>query len=210
MSWLPGARTTGPCLGDVAAALIDGELSHAERERAHRHLTHCPACRAEVEAERQLKLRLHGLAPAPALGEMLSARLLAVGSSDALSRRTSGVPGSRRDATQTRDARPRARSPLSRSSSGRSPLSRSSSGRSPLSRSSSGRSPLRRRTLGSAAVVALGLTAAFAFGGDSEPPSTTVDPGIGAFVTEYVVSTDGLAPALQANLTAGGGAPTGR
>ena len=200
MSWLPGARTTGPCLGDVAAALIDGELSHAERERAHRHLTHCPACRAEVEAERQLKLRLHGLAPAPALGEMLSARLLAVGSSDALSRRTSGVPGSRRDATQTRDARPRARSPLSRSSSGRSPLSRSSSGR----------SPLRRRTLGSAAVVALGLTAAFAFGGGSEPPSTTVDPGIGAFVTEYVVSTDGLAPALQANLTAGGGAPTGR
>ena len=190
MSWLPGARTTGPCLGDVAAALIDGELSHAERERAHRHLTHCPACRAEVEAERQLKLRLHGLAPAPALGEMLSARLLAVGSSDALSRRTSGVPGSRRDATQTRDARPRARSPLSRSSSGR--------------------SPLRRRTLGSAAVVALGLTAAFAFGGGSEPPSTTVDPGIGAFVTEYVVSTDGLAPALQANLTAGGGAPTGR
>ena len=220
MSWLPGARTTGPCLGDVAAALIDGELSHAERERAHRHLTHCPACRAEVEAERQLKLRLHGLAPAPALGELLSARLLAVGSSDALSRRTSGVPGSRRDATQTRDARPRARSPLSRSSSGRSPLSRSSSGRSPLSRSSSGRSPrsrsssgrspLRRRTLGSAAVVALGLTAAFAFGGGSEPPSTTVDPGIGAFVTEYVVSTDGLAPALQANLTAGGGAPTGR
>ena len=200
MSWLPGARTTGPCLGDVAAALIDGELSHAERERAHRHLTHCPACRAEVEAERQLKLRLHGLAPAPALGEMLSARLLAVGSSDALSRRTSGVPGSRRDATQTRDARPRARSPLSRSSSGRSPLSRSSSGR----------SPLRRRTLGSAAVVALGLTAAFAFGGGSEPPSTTVDPGIGAFVTEYVVSTDGLAPALRANLTAGGGAPTGR
>ena len=200
MSWLPGARTTGPCLGDVAAALIDGELSHAERERAHRHLTHCPACRAEVEAERQLKLRLHGLAPAPALGEMLSARLLAVGSSDALSRRTSGVPGSRRDATQTRDARPRARSPLSRSPSGRSPLFRSPSGR----------SPLRRRTLGSAAVVALGLTAAFAFGGGSEPPSTTVDPGIGAFVTEYVVSTDGLAPALQANLTAGGGAPTGR
>ena len=184
MSWLPGAWTTGPCLGDVAAALIDGELSHAERERAHRHLTHCPACLAEVEAERQLKLRLHGLARAPALGELLSARLLAVGSSeDLLSRRPAGVTPSRRSrvgATGPRDARP------------------------------VGRSPLRRRTIGGAVVAALGLTAAFALGGSSEPPSTVVDPGTNAFVTEYVSTTDGGLPARQVRLTTGGGTHTGR
>ncbi|MCW2714635.1 MAG: hypothetical protein JWN88_1682, partial [Frankiales bacterium] len=31
MSPLRGASATGRCLGDVAAALIDGELSHAGR-----------------------------------------------------------------------------------------------------------------------------------------------------------------------------------
>jgi len=49
------------CLGDVAAALVDGELDHAARERAHRHLAHCGPCRAEVDAQRRLKARLSGI-----------------------------------------------------------------------------------------------------------------------------------------------------
>lgn len=193
MSWLPGARTTGPCLGDVAAALIDGELSHAERERAHRHLTHCPACLAEVEAERQLKLRLHGLTQAPAFGELLSARLLAIGTSEAPLRRA-GAPHSRRDATGPPAARPRGRSSLARS---------------PLRPSAPRRFPPRRGTLGGAALVALGLTAVIALRGGAEPPSTSVEPGIDAFVTQYVVSKDGVAPARQVRLTTGGGVQTG-
>ena len=40
------------CLADVVAALVDGELDHAAREKAQRHLLHCDSCRAEVDVQR--------------------------------------------------------------------------------------------------------------------------------------------------------------
>ncbi|MCY7364907.1 MAG: zf-HC2 domain-containing protein, partial [Frankiaceae bacterium] len=49
------------CLGEQVAALVDGELDHAARERAQRHLAHCVTCRAEADAHRRLKVRLHDL-----------------------------------------------------------------------------------------------------------------------------------------------------
>lgn len=64
------------CLGDVVAALVDGELDHAARERAQRHLAHCPTCRTEVDAERRLKARLTGTAVDPAPSDALTARLI--------------------------------------------------------------------------------------------------------------------------------------
>ncbi|SDQ45225.1 anti-sigma factor family protein [Thermostaphylospora chromogena] len=48
-------------LGERVSALVDGELSHSERERALAHLTFCADCRAEVEAVRALKNRLRSL-----------------------------------------------------------------------------------------------------------------------------------------------------
>ncbi|MDQ1713948.1 MAG: hypothetical protein QOE45_3398 [Frankiaceae bacterium] len=45
-------------LDDVTAALVDNELSHDERDRALAHITHCSACRAEVDAQRRLKALL--------------------------------------------------------------------------------------------------------------------------------------------------------
>lgn len=48
-------------LGERVSALVDGELSHHERERALAHLTFCADCRAEVEAVRALKNRLRAL-----------------------------------------------------------------------------------------------------------------------------------------------------
>ena len=180
MSRFLGASASGPCLGDVAAALIDGELSHAERERAHRHLTHCADCRAEVDAERRLKLRLHGLAEVPVLGEPLSAWLLAVGSADPSLSRRPPAPSSTSRRSRPGTAGPRSGRPGNR----------------PHAR--------RRRTLGGAAFVALGLTAAFALGGGSEPPSTVVDPGMDTFVTEYVSTTSDVSPARRASLTTGG------
>jgi anti-sigma factor RsiW len=182
MSPLRGASATGRCLGDVAAALIDGELSHAGRERAHRHLAHCAGCRAEVDAERRLKLRLHGLAEVPVVGEPLAARLLAVASGDPT------APGGALTAS----------SPATRSTRSRRRTSSGPPGGRPRNRSHP-----RRRTLGGAAFVALGLTAAFALGGPSEPPSTVVDPGTDAFVTEYVSTSSDLAPARRATLTTG-------
>jgi anti-sigma factor RsiW len=48
-------------LGELAAAVTDGVLGHHARERALVHLASCPQCRAEVEAQRQLKSMLSGL-----------------------------------------------------------------------------------------------------------------------------------------------------
>ncbi|MCW2616619.1 MAG: hypothetical protein JWN08_3613, partial [Frankiales bacterium] len=64
------------CLGDVVAALVDGELDHAARERAQRHLAHCADCRAEVDAQRRLKSRLSSASDDPSPSDALTARLL--------------------------------------------------------------------------------------------------------------------------------------
>ncbi|WP_163511086.1 anti-sigma factor [Fodinicola acaciae] len=48
-------------LGELAAAVTDGTLGHHARDRALAHLASCPACRAEVEAQRRLKNMLGGL-----------------------------------------------------------------------------------------------------------------------------------------------------
>lgn len=58
-------------LGERLSALIDGELGHAERERALSHLAGCEACRCEAEMLRHLKRRLYGMhAPEPPLDFM--------------------------------------------------------------------------------------------------------------------------------------------
>lgn len=62
----------GDHLGPRLAALVDGELSHDDRDRALAHIAGCAACRALVESERTLKSQLESMAmPEP------SARLMA-------------------------------------------------------------------------------------------------------------------------------------
>ncbi|MFD0900667.1 anti-sigma factor family protein [Actinomadura sediminis] len=56
------------CLGERLTALVDGELGHDERERAHAHLAVCARCRAEAATLRSLKGRLRGLGGAPEPG----------------------------------------------------------------------------------------------------------------------------------------------
>ncbi|MCK2213040.1 anti-sigma factor [Actinomadura sp. ATCC 31491] len=62
-------------LGERVSALVDGELSHHERERALAHLTFCADCRAEVESVRALKSRLRSL-DGPAMPADLTMSLL--------------------------------------------------------------------------------------------------------------------------------------
>ncbi|MER7174942.1 SAV_2336 N-terminal domain-related protein [Streptomyces mesophilus] len=77
------AQGTGPApdplpdqhLGDQLAALLDGELNHAARERVLAHLATCAQCRAEVDAQRRLKATLTGAAPATTPSETFLARL---------------------------------------------------------------------------------------------------------------------------------------
>jgi len=48
-------------IGSTASALVDGQLSPAEEERAWKHVLGCPGCRRLVEKEGWLKQRLAGL-----------------------------------------------------------------------------------------------------------------------------------------------------
>jgi hypothetical protein len=62
----------GDHLGPRLAALVDGELSHDDRDRALGHIAGCVQCRTLVESERTLKGQLDSMAmPEP------SARLMA-------------------------------------------------------------------------------------------------------------------------------------
>ncbi|MFC0599682.1 zf-HC2 domain-containing protein [Streptomyces palmae] len=72
-------RSGGPSpaeqhLGDRLAALVDGELGHDARERVLAHLATCPRCKAEADAQRQLKDAFARTAP-PAPSASLLARL---------------------------------------------------------------------------------------------------------------------------------------
>jgi hypothetical protein len=64
-------------LGRRLSALIDGELSGAERDRVHAHLARCLACRAEAKELRELKRRMSHLRDVPA-DDALTRRLAAI------------------------------------------------------------------------------------------------------------------------------------
>jgi anti-sigma factor RsiW len=55
-------------IGSTASALVDGQLSPAEEERAWKHVLGCPGCRRLVEKEGWVKQRLAGLASPTAFG----------------------------------------------------------------------------------------------------------------------------------------------
>jgi anti-sigma factor RsiW len=52
-------------IGSTASALVDGQLSPAEEERAWKHVLTCPGCRRLVEKEGWVKQRLAGLGLPP-------------------------------------------------------------------------------------------------------------------------------------------------
>ncbi len=59
-------------LGERLSALVDGELSGAERDRAYAHLASCAQCRAEAAQLRALKQKLRSLVEgAPAEAAMI-------------------------------------------------------------------------------------------------------------------------------------------
>ena len=64
-------------LGDNLSALVDGELTGADLDRANAHLAACERCRGDAAALRALKSQLRGLA-ADAGHDDLTLRLLAM------------------------------------------------------------------------------------------------------------------------------------
>ena len=63
-------------IGARAAALVDGQLSRSEEERAWSHVLSCPGCRRLVEREGWTKRQLGSLGGVPAAGVGPSPRLL--------------------------------------------------------------------------------------------------------------------------------------
>ena len=61
-------------LGELAAALVDGELDHDARDRALAHIALCSECREEVEAQRRTK-GLVGRMPSPVMPQRLTESL---------------------------------------------------------------------------------------------------------------------------------------
>jgi anti-sigma factor RsiW len=157
-------------LDDWAAALVDAELSAAERDRALAHLAGCDPCRAEVDRQRQVKARL---APGPvsAVPAALAARLLAIpaGASDAPARSGDVV---RRSAAAS--SRPWGTRPWSRRADRPVPARRRSA---------------TRMALNSAGLVAAAMAVAVLAGG--EAPGQ-VRPPVGTYVVEHTATTTQL------------------
>jgi len=169
------------------AALVDGELDHAAREKAQRHLAHCLPCRAEVEAQRRVKSRL-GRVGEPDPSDGLTARLLGLAppGPDV----AAVAPRLQECAVRPVTARtaPGPRIQTSRPASR--PTVRSTAGPVSAARRAGRRLP-RRAGVGSALVV-IGLGAVLALGSpSSQGPFTPVDPGSDAFVAEFVSTTSG-------------------
>ena len=181
------------CLGDVAAALVDGELDHAARERAHRHLAHCGPCRAEVDAQRRLKARLSGIEhrePPAALTDRLMHLTLPADEPGPEATRRPSRPAAVPQAPSRATSRPLSRPPGSHPGAPRPPAVR-------------GRAAIQRRAATGSAFALLGVAAALALGAPPPRPATTpVDPASEAFVTEFVSTTSDGAPAPVAR-TAG-------
>jgi Putative zinc-finger len=60
-AWPPPPPPEHP--GELLSAYLDGELSPAERDQVDTHLASCPACRADLDEERDVRAAVRGLPP---------------------------------------------------------------------------------------------------------------------------------------------------
>jgi anti-sigma factor RsiW len=174
-------------LGNRLSALIDGELSAAERDRVHAHLAGCEACRAEANDLRALKRRIRDLDD--------------VHPSAALTRRLTsiGEPGApvppRRRARRAGPTRPRAgfrTVPPTRPAHGQRPGDRQRPDR---QRPGHRRHRGRYLALGVVSCVVAGLSVtAFTMGGDQQTPGPRITPQVQLYSVQHALTTGQLPP----------------
>jgi anti-sigma factor RsiW len=168
-------------LGDLLSALVDGELSGAELDRANAHVASCGACRVEAHALRRLKHQLR------ALGEVsdcddFTRRLLAMSGTD-------GQPGEEvKAATVPARQLGRARDRRRRVAAGRRAMA------DPYSAQPSRRLVRRRRgrymLWSTVSVVVVGLgTAAFGMGGNSGSTGPQITPQLEVFDAQHAITS---------------------
>jgi anti-sigma factor RsiW len=183
-------------LGHRLSALIDGELSDAERDRVHAHLAGCATCRAEAKGLRELKGKMLGLADLAA-GDALTRRLVAIGEpGDPVPPR----PRARRGATPPRpafrtftDAMPAGPAPDGPRRPRHEPGLRAAFAGGPPPSRRYGHDRRRRAryvALGavSCVVVGLGVTA-FTVGGGQAAPGPRITPPVQMYSVEHAITT---------------------
>jgi anti-sigma factor RsiW len=183
-------------LGYRLSALVDGELSAAERDRVHAHLAGCEACRAEANQLRALKKRMRGLGEAPP-DDALTQRLIAIAEPGP------PVPPRRR---ARRMNRPAPRPGFGTAPGGGVPPSAgvapgAGAGVAPASRRpgrvlrAGHRRPRGRYlALGVVSCVFAGLSVtAFTMGGDQQTPGPRITPQVQLYSVQHAITT-GLVP----------------
>jgi anti-sigma factor RsiW len=155
-------------LGRRLSALIDGELSGADRDRVHAHLARCLACRAEAKELRALKRRMSALRDVVA--------------DDALTRRLVSIaePG---DPVPPRRRARRGRPPDHPAFRTFGPAGRPGAAR-------YGRRRGRYVALGVASCVVVGLgVTAFTVGGGQAAPGPRITPPVQMYSVEHAITT---------------------
>ncbi|GAA3943371.1 hypothetical protein GCM10023085_26500 [Actinomadura viridis] len=180
------------CLGERLTALVDGELGHAERDRALAHLAGCARCRAEADSLRSLKNRLRGLGDIPVAEDPdalptndFMARLRGLGDPGGTGGGPDDPPATGRSrpdpaapppARRSRDERPGGRAADTR------PLAR------PVPAGPDDARPARRYLAVGAATLVIGLGAAsYAAGGHQQAPA--VSPAFDRFAVEHALTS---------------------
>ena len=179
-------------LGYRLSALVDGELSAAERDRVHAHLAGCEACRAEANQLRALKKRMRGLGEVPP-DDALTQRLIAI-----------AEPGPpvppRRRARRMNGPASRPRPGFGTAPGGGVPPSAGvapGAGVAPASRRpgrvlrTGHRRPRRRYlALGVVSCVFAGLSVtAFTMGGDQQTPGPRITPQVQLYSVQHAITT---------------------
>ena len=160
-------------LGELLSALVDGELSGAELDRANAHVAACGACRVEANALRRLKHELRSLAEVSEADD-ITGRLLALASQV---EQDAPVPVRYLDRERDRRRQP----PAARR---RGPYSGSSGRRRRLIGRRRGRYVLWSTV--SLVVVGIG-TAAFGMGGGSGSTGPQITPQLEVFDVQHAI-----------------------
>jgi anti-sigma factor RsiW len=168
-------------LGDLLSALVDGELSGAELDRANAHVAACGACRVEANALRRLKHDLRALAEVRDSGD-ITRRLLAMPGQV-------GQGGPADPAVPVR-VRPLGREPGQRRRGG---AARRRATADPYSALPPGRLISRRRgryvlwtTL---SLVAVGIGTAFGMGGSTGTSGPQITPQLEVFDMQHAITS---------------------
>ena len=156
-------------LGDLLSALVDGELSGAELDRANAHLAACGHCRGEMVALRRLKHDLRALAVEMSDAGQFTERLLAMAGTAQPAGPDGRVPAGR--AGRERGGRRVIRARAASRRGGADPYTAPPSAR-----------PVRRRRVryllwSTLSLVVVGVGgAAFGMGGGGSPPGPRITP----------------------------------